>query len=188
MIPNSAVKIFMTLASQPVRENISSGDEAERLLGAQLLLSEVLEYVVHGLGVIPQFNGTPISAPDGLTYKSGGAGADHEQMLDGLCDVAYTMHWNALAFGVPLEQGFALVCENNLTKFVRLEGDSWKEGVLPPGEWGCRQNVSWPKEVASVEVKRVEGVYYGVGKDARGKVRKPCHFKPVELAQLIESR
>ena len=62
------IKQFMELAGQQVAEGIEQGDEAKRKLGAQLLLSEVLEYVVHGLGVIPEVDGTPITQPDKLRY------------------------------------------------------------------------------------------------------------------------
>jgi len=46
------VKTFMTLAGQPVEEELNISTEAQRKLGAQLLLSEVLEYVIVGLGIL----------------------------------------------------------------------------------------------------------------------------------------
>ncbi len=176
----------MALAGQSVPNSFSVEDEAKRRLGAQLLLSEVLEFVIKGLGVIPEVEGTPITKPDALSYKNAAA-ADPNEMLDGLSDVAYTMYWNALAFGLPLEKAFDLVCDNNLEKFVAL-GD-WANSLskLAPADWHCRCNVSWPPEVVEVAVLHYEGRAYAAGKDARGKVRKPAHFKPVSFAGLLPS-
>jgi hypothetical protein len=39
--------------------------------------------------------------------------------------------------------------------------------------------------VTSVEVLEVGGSFFAVGKDARGKVRKPSTYKPVDLSALI---
>jgi predicted HAD superfamily Cof-like phosphohydrolase len=180
----SKIQAFMTLAGQQTQEKLHSGDAKTRALGAQLLLSEVLEYVVHGLGVTPVVNGTPITAPDALSYEAS-AEPDPVEMVDGLADVAYTMYWNACAFGIPLEEAFDLVCDNNLEKFVRLSDWSDTERALESHEWHCNLDVSWPSEVVKVEVLKVEGTFFAVGKDARGKVRKPSTYEPVDLAQLV---
>jgi hypothetical protein len=180
----SKIALFMQLAGQEVRTKLHSGDPKQRALGAQLLLSEVLEYVIHGLGVVPECAGTKITTPDGLTYHPVEQ-PDHEEMIDGLADVAYTMFWNSCAFGVPLGEAFELVCNNNLDKFVRLDGWAAGAGVLDRNEWDCARGVSWPSEVVSVEVLEVSGSYFAVGKDARGKVRKPSTYKPVDLSALI---
>jgi hypothetical protein len=180
---SSKIEKFMQLAGQDVRNRLNSGDQKTRALGAQLLLSEVLEYVVHGLGVVPHVNGTPITEPDALTYQAAD-NSDPLEMIDGLADVAYTMYWNACAFGVPLEEAFELVCDNNLEKFVRLDGWSSGECELEPSAWGCERGVSWPTEVVRVDVLEVDGDFYAVGKDARGKVRKPSTYQPVDLGQL----
>lgn len=180
----SKIEKFMQLAGQSVREKMHSGDPRSRALGAQLLLSEVLEYVVHGLGVVPEVNGVKITAPDALTYHAEGT-PDHEEMVDGLADVAYTMFWNACAFGIPLSEAFELVCDNNLEKFVKLEGWERGECELHQSEWHCHQEVSWPEEVVRVEVLKVSGEFYAVGKDSRGKVRKPSTYQPVDLARLV---
>ena len=183
---SSKIEKFMQLAGQDVRDRLTSGDQKTRALGAQLLLSEVLEYVVHGLGVVPHVNGTPITEPDALTYQAAN-NADPLEMIDGLADVAYTMYWNACAFGVPLEEAFELVCDNNLEKFVRL--DRWNAGEceLERSAWDCGRAVSWPAEVVRVDVVEVDGDFYAVGKDARGKVRKPSTYQPVDLEQLVSA-
>jgi hypothetical protein len=180
----SKIALFMQLAGQTVQEKLHSGDPATRALGAQLLLSEVLEYVIHGLGVVPEFSGTKITSPDALTYHAH-EDPDHEEMVDGLADVAYTMFWNACAFGVPLPEAFELVCDNNLEKFVRLSDWSRGECELAAAEWGCGINVTWPPEVTRVSVLKVGTDFFAVGKDARGKVRKPSTYKPVDLAPLV---
>jgi hypothetical protein len=95
------------------------------------------------------------------------------------------MYWNACAFGIPLPEAFSLVCDNNLEKFVRLQGWSRGECELEQAEWHCEQAVSWPSEVIKVAVLNVGGEYYAVGKDARGKVRKPSTYKPVDLSSLV---
>jgi predicted HAD superfamily Cof-like phosphohydrolase len=181
---SAKIKTFMQLAGQEVQRKLTSGDPKMRALGAQLLLSEVLEYVIRGLGVVPHINGTPVTDPEAVTYEPTNA-PDPEEMVDGLSDVAYTMYWNECAFGIPLEKAFDLVCDNNLEKFVHLT--SWSGGarVLQPHEWGCGVNVAWPAEVTHVEVLRVDGAFYAVGKDARGKVRKPSSYKPVDLTELV---
>jgi hypothetical protein len=177
---------FMALAGQSIPASFNSEDAAKRRLGAQLLLSEVLEYIIKGLGVIPEVQGTPITNPDGLSY-SNAKEPNQIEMLDGLSDVAYTMYWNALAFGLPLEQAFDLVCDNNIEKFVAL--GAWANGLkeLPTDRWHCDLKVTWPPEVVKVEVIEYQGQPYAVGKDARGKVRKPAHFKPVSFEGLLSS-
>lgn len=125
---SSKIKKFMQLAGQETRQKLTSGDPAQRALGAQLLLSEVLEYVIKGLGVIPYVKDTPITEPDALRYEAAKS-ADHEEMIDGLADVAYTMYWNSCAFGVPLEEAFELVCDNNLEKFVSYKTTT--ESLVP---------------------------------------------------------
>lgn len=175
---------FMALAGQRLADNFHAGTETERKLGAQLLLSEVLEYVIDGLGVTPEINGVKVTDPEAVRYHAERA-PDPAEMLDGLADVAYTMYWNANAFGVPLEAGYELVCDNNLEKFVKLA--SWAKGLteLPRTEWHCRAEVGWPDEVTQVVVVELNGEWYAVGKDARGKVRKPLHFRPVDLSHLV---
>ncbi|MBX7143960.1 MAG: hypothetical protein K1X79_05870 [Oligoflexia bacterium] len=175
---------FLALAGQSARASFDARDEHTRKLGAQLLLSEVLEFVIKGLGVEPEIAGVRIQQADELNYHAVNA-PDQSEMLDGLCDVAYTMFWNSLAFGLPLEAGFDRVCDNNLEKFVAL--DSWANGLseLKSDEWHCHKNVAWPPEVTRVEVVSFAGKPYAVGKDARGKVRKPLHFKPVSFEGLL---
>ncbi len=182
------VKTFMTLAGQRTTTLYREGSDKERELGAKLLLSEVLEYVIKGLGVIPSFNGTEITAPDGLDYQAKDVAPNEIEMIDGLADVAYTMYWNALAFGVPLEEGFDLVCDNNLEKFVSIEtpNESIKDlGSLEKDLWHLEQNISWPNEVVRVEIIKVEERHYAVGKDASGKVKKPSSYCSVDLGVLV---
>jgi hypothetical protein len=107
-------------------------------------------------------------------------------MIDGLADVAYTMFWNSCAFGVPLEEAFALVCDNNLEKFVKLVGWSKGEGELARDDWHCGLEVAWPSEVATVSVLKIGADFFAVGKDARGKVRKPSTYRPVDLSRFLK--
>lgn len=181
------IKTFMTLAGQKTATIYREGSQQERELGAKLLLSEVLEYVIKGLGVIPSFNGTQITAPDGLEYKATTNQPDEIEMIDGLADVAYTMYWNALAFGVPLEEGFDLVCDNNLEKFINLQNQNnsnFTHGSLDKEKWHLDQNVSWPEDVTKVEIIKIEETHYAVGKDASGKVKKPSSYSSVDLSVL----
>lgn len=178
------IKKFMELAGQELASNFEVGSEEKRKLGAQLLLSEVLEYVIKGLGVIPEYQGTKIEDANALKYHAEKQ-VDRLEMLDGLADVAYTMYWNACAFGIPLEDGFELVCDNNLEKFISL-GDSADQATeLPKDIWHCNKNVSWPNEVTKVEVVRVKNELFAVGKDSTGKVRKPSSYSSVDLSQLL---
>jgi predicted HAD superfamily Cof-like phosphohydrolase len=181
---SAKIKTFMQLAGQGVQQKLTAGDPKTRALGAQLLLSEVLEYVIRGLGVIPHINGVPVTDPEAITYEPTNS-PDTEEMVDGLADVAYTMYWNECAFGVPLPQAFELVCDNNLEKFVHLPSWNGEARVLQPNEWDCDVNVSWPTEVTHVEVLKIDGEFYAVGKDLRGKVRKPSSYKPVDLSVLV---
>ena len=175
---------FMALAGHRISRTLDPGTEAQRKLGAQLLLSEVLEYVIHGLGVIPEVRGTRITDPEEVQYHADNP-PETIAMLDGLSDVAYTMYWNANAFGLPLEEAYDIVCDNNLQKFVEL--GSWAQGktTLAQAEWHCRQNVSWPSDVVRVDVIAYNGGLFAAGKDSRGKVRKPSHFQPVDLSKLV---
>ena len=106
-------------------------------------------------------------------------------MVDGLADVAYTMYWNACAFGIPLEQAFEMVCDNNLHKFVKLGNGLQSKTQLDREEWHCHQDIHWPDEVVKVEVIKVGSDYFAVGKDSRGKVRKPSSYVPVDLTGLL---
>ena len=108
-------------------------------------------------------------------------------MVDGLCDVAYTMYWNALTFGVPLDGAFDAVCDNNLTKFVRVSAEAFPEGALERSRWGLNRDVQWPPEVVTVEIIAAAGGRWAVGKDANGKVRKPSSYRSVDLQQFLEA-
>lgn len=178
------IKKFMELAGQQVAENFETGDSKKRELGAQLLLSEVLEYVIKGLGVIPEYRGVKIEDANALDYKSTNE-PDKLEMLDGLADVAYTMYWNSSAFAIPLEEGFELVCDNNLEKFIKLDDEQERSIELPKDAWHCNKNVDWPEEVTKVEVIQVENEWFAVGKDVSGKVRKPSSYESVDLSPLI---
>ncbi|MDZ4786006.1 MAG: hypothetical protein SGJ02_08015 [bacterium] len=178
------VKIFMQLAGQEVATDLNDGDPGKRVLGAQLLLSEVLEYIIKGLGVTPTIAGQRITDPEAIKYETHAENPDKIEVIDGLADVAYTMYWNALCFGVPLEEAFELVSDNNLEKFVKL-GSGFKEGLLDPSKWDCGKGIKWPTEVQTVDVVKVGSDLYAVGKDARKKVRKPSSYKSVELEILI---
>jgi len=180
------IRKFMALGGQLASDKFVVGTEQQRKLGAQLLLSEVLEYVVSGLGVVPEFGGMKITDPNGLKYNASQVAPDKLEMLDGLADVAYTMYWNAEAFGVPLEEGFDLVCDNNLEKFVRLDAQQFALGVLAPEDWHCAKDISWPSEVIQVEVIQYKDERYAVGKDKNGKVRKPSSYESVDLEGLVK--
>lgn len=183
-VSSDKVALFMQLAGhgQETRPDLAS-DEL-RVLGAHLLLSEVLEFVIKGLGVTPHIGDTPISDPEGIRYKATHP-VDTTMMLDGLADVGYTMWWNALAFGMPLARAYELVCKNNLEKFVLL--GPWARGrtELPPEEWHCHLGIRWPDDVVTVAVIAVNGESYAVGKDAKGKVRKPSSYRSVDLTELL---
>ncbi len=181
------VQEFIQLSGQGVPERFTPRTARVRTLGAQLLLSEVLEYVIKGLGVVPQVNGVAIRDPESLRYYASEEQPDQLEMLDGLADVAYTMFWNAIAFGLPLESAYEAVCENNLEKFVRLEKWRGDPGALAQSEWHCGINVEWPEEVHAVEVICLGSGFFAVGKDSCGKVRKPCHYQAVDLKPLLES-
>lgn len=174
----------MKLAGQRCPEGIDLRDEKTRRLGAQLLLSEVLEYVIRGLGVTPEIGGVRILNPEDVVYHAERQ-PDTEEMLDGLADVAYTMYWNQGAFGLPLEEAFELVCDNNLEKFVLLK--HWTEGEreLDRTQWDCGCDVGWPSEVHAVTVMKVGDDYYAIGKDKNGKVRKPSTYQGVDLSPLL---
>ena len=186
---SSKISKFMDLAGQ--NKNLSdSEDKKLRELGAQLLLSEVLEYVIKGLKVTPSFNGTKITDPNALNYESKTESTDRLEMIDGLADVAYTMYWNSEAFKLPLEEAFEMVCDNNLEKFVQIDSQSSEKNLeeqsLEKEDWDCGKNISWPSEVAEVEIIKNQEQFFAVGKDANGKVRKPSSYKSVDLTTLIK--
>lgn len=179
---DAKIRRFLTLAGHKPQQGFDAGDSKKRELGAQLLLSEVLEYVIKGLGVTPVINGQPIEDPNGLEYRSEGKPTDELEMIDGLADVAYTMYWNSVSFGIPLEEAFELVCDNNLEKFVKLPNWQGPEGPLENQD--LPTDVDWPPEVESIEVIRIREEHYAVGKDRSGKVRKPSTYSSVDLSNL----
>ncbi len=182
---SAKIRTFMQLAGQKLETTEADSPEDLRKLGAHLLLSEVLEYIIKGLKVHPVINGVEVSNPEDVQYKEKGLPSDRLEMLDGLADVAYTMYWNSEAFGLPLEEAFERVCDNNLEKFVVLL--DWKEESRPleRSEWHCGQQVTWPEEVVEVTVIELDEKFYAVGKDERGKVRKPSSYQSVELSDLV---
>ena len=179
------IRQFIALAGQECAGKFEFGDNNRRALGAQLLLSEVLEYVMKGLGVDLEIGGVKLSSPQDIRCSVSSVKPNAVEMVDGLADVAYTMYWNAVAFGIPLEEAFELVCDNNLDKFVELP--NWMQGEieLKKEEWDCGLGVKWPKEVEKVSVIKAVGRYFAVGKDSSGKVRKPSTYKSVDLSQLV---
>lgn len=179
------IKKFMTLAGQRTATNPEKADEKLKILAAQLLLSETIEYVNKGLGINLRVGKEVIADQNDLTYEVHRPAVDKLEMLDGLADVAYTMYWNMEAFGLKLEEAFNLVCDNNLEKFVLLKDWSGDPGVMTKENWHCNQKVEWPKEVVSVEVVQVEEEFYAVGKDSNGKVRKPSTYQSVNLKKLL---
>lgn len=185
------IRKFIRLAGQEIPETFEVGDSDRRRLGAQLLLSEVLEYVIKGLGVTPVVNGEPVTDANGLEYRISDVPPDKLEMLDGLADVAYTMFWNSVSFAAPLNEAFERVCDNNLEKFVKLKEWKDKSGALPSDKWEkinvCHaenKTPEWPEEVASVEIVEHESQHYAVGKDESGKVRKPSTYQSVDLRSL----
>lgn len=199
VVDDKDVKTFMTLAGQQVQplfiETCGSRPTATdqlRKLGARLLLSEVLEYVIKGLGVAPVINGVRIEDADSLTYEIFSEKEDQLEMVDGLADVAYTMFWNALALGVPLEEGFDAVCKNNLEKFIPVDEvlpHNIESGsrLLPKSLWHLEKGITWPSDVARVELLLVDSKWYAVGKDVHGKVRKPSSYRSVNLQHLVSA-
>ena len=179
------IRTFITLAGQELAESLNEGSAEQRRLGAQLLLSEVLEYVIDGLGVIPEVDGTPITEPDKLHYRTSDRPVSQLEMVDGLADVAYTMYWNAETFGVPLEEAFTLVCDNNLEKFVELGDATSATGRIERDQWHCNCDVTWPEDVVQVEIVQAQQRYFAVGKDKSGKVRKPSSYQTVDLTPLL---
>ncbi|MCB0317743.1 MAG: nucleoside triphosphate pyrophosphohydrolase family protein [Bdellovibrionales bacterium] len=176
---------FMKLGGQEVPDKITSASREKRCLAASLLLSEVLEYVIKGLGVTPRFKQVDLTEPDSLEYECNTDLPDFVEMIDGLADTAYTMYWNALTFGIPIEEAFDRVCKNNLEKFVKLTDGTFSEGLLENSSWDCGQGISWPAEVALVEVIKYQDSLYAVGRDKNGKVRKPSSYKAVILSDLV---
>ena len=179
------IKAFMQLAGQAISDEFKTADKKTRELGAQLLLSETLEYVIKGLQVTPEFEGKKITDANALAYVAEEKEADKLEMLDGIADVAYTMYWNMHAFGIPLEEGFDKVCDNNLEKFVRLE--NWEQGEceLQEDAWHVGKDITWPPEVKTVVVQKVGDAFFAVGKDETGKVRKPSSYASVDLSGLL---
>jgi hypothetical protein len=181
------IRKFKQLAGQSLPEKIETSDLNKRKLGAQLLLSELIEYIVRGLKITPVYNGQIITDPEAFQYQEiAGEEPDHLEMLDGLADVAYTMFWNSEAFGLPLKPAFNLVCDNNLEKFVKLENWALGEQTYEGQDIDCKRDLKWPSEVVKVEVKNIEGDFFAVGKDKRGKVRKPATYKSVDLVELLK--
>lgn len=180
------VKLFMQLGSQKISSKLSGMDDTSRILGAKLLLSEALEYVIKGLGVIPSVNGQQITCGDSLTYEVGRKEVDLVEMLDGLADVQFTAFWNKQRFGIPLEEAFEAVCKNNLDKFVPLPNDgSFKVGRLDKSKWDLGKGIKWGSDVVTVSCVEVEGRLFGVGQDEHGKTRKPSSFKPLDLTDVV---
>lgn len=175
---------FIKLSGREVSEVCNLKSEKDRELGAQLLLSELLEYIIKGLGVSLIVDGTEIKDPESVKYKAVKQ-PNKIEALDGLADVAYTLWWNALTFGLPVSEAFEMVCDNNLEKFVKLS--NWNSGSreLSKDEWHCFKDIKWPDSVVRVISVLVGSEFYAVGFDANGKVRKPSSYNSIDLSALL---
>lgn len=177
------VETFIKLAGGKIPSKIDFVDGKTQELGARILLSEVLEYIIYGLGLKLSVNGTVIDNPEGIEYSATG-NLDPVAAIDGIADIAYTMYWNAARFGLPIEEAFNRVADNNLEKFVKVD-DKYPEGDLQLNDWHCDLGVSWTPEVVKVEIIKIGAETYAVGKDSGGKVRKPSTYKSVVLDDLV---
>ena len=181
------VELFVELAGGVPAASIASSSEKLRILGAGLILSETLEYIIKGLGLTITVGSQKISDPQSFSFDFAGPPVA-EDMLDGLADIAYTLYWNAIMFQLPIEAGFKAVCENNLQKFVSLSEGEFSAGEVVKEHWHLNRDVHWPDEVVSVVVVATRHGLFAVGKDANGKVRKPSTYTPLSLTPLLTEK
>lgn len=104
------------------------------------------------------------------------ADEDKLETLDAVCDILVTTtRFIAMAqhFGYDVLGAWEVVCDNNLSKYTASETIA-AYSVAAYKEVGEDVKMSYNEE---------HGVY--VLKDAKGKIRKPLGFKPVELLKFL---
>ena len=110
------------------------------------------------------------------TTEDGKELIDKNGLLDGVCDILYTVF--ALpreleALGYDMFGAFETVCENNSTKFVKTASEA---------EMSVRHYQS-----KGIECKSIYNEKYNCYSivDGNNKVRKPIDYKSVELEQFL---
>lgn len=112
------VRRFMQLAGQVTPDAPAGMDAKTRELRARLLMEEVLETIVDGLGVDIDLSATIDSACiDDFEFYAQESEYNATQLLDGCCDVNVITTGTLIAAGMADAEPQRLVDENNLAKF-----------------------------------------------------------------------
>jgi len=148
----------------------------ERLLRGNLMLEEVLEHLINGLGLRLKYN-----APNGSTWIIGNEerlemvyyGDDYNpvETLDGLVDVKVIANGTGVAFGLPVEAADRMVFESNMSKLDE-NGKPIINGVTP----GYRANIMTNPPNDDTGFRPDLPV---------GKVLKPATFVAPDIASLL---
>lgn len=156
----------------------------ERLLRGRLMLEEVLEHLLTGLGLTLVWHDE--AEPDQEYYvnaemlKNGsvklmleheGAPYNPVETLDGLCDVKVIANGTGVAFGLPVPDADRLVYEANMAK-LGPDGRPIINGVTP-GYEGHPDN----PELADSGFRHDLPI---------GKVLKPAGWQPADIAGLFD--
>ena len=155
----------------------------ERLLRGNLMLEEVLEHLIVGLGLRLKYNApngsTWIIGPDELseklemTYR--GDEYNPVETLDGIADVKVIANGTGVAFGLPVPAADLMVYDSNMSKllFGKPIVNGVTEGYRPRA--ACHtDDPSWHDEEPGFRADLPVG-----------KVLKPAHYVAPDIASLL---
>ena len=130
-----AVIQFMLRAKQPAPATPSIPDGKHRILGARIMLEEVMETILDGMAItlLNKHTREPIEFADIEFQIQDGVRPNLVELIDGCCDTRYVATWVLCSWGIPDEQFQEEVDHNNILKFG--PGHSWDDNgklIKPP--------------------------------------------------------
>ena len=135
------IEEFMILAKQNIPDVPTVPSVKERELRANLIIEEVLETIVKGLGFVVEIR-------DGKVNLEHIGDGDIVELIDGCCDIEVVTKGTLSAYGVPDRPFQTAVNLNNLAKFgpghwLREDGKLMKPpGHKPPDIAGILADIS----------------------------------------------
>ena len=201
------VRGFNNAFERPVHESWTSMSVTDRILVGKLLLEEVVEYVVKGLGLDFQGGCYDVSDPqcyvdDSFTaLKPGfvnmadvdaivnvldivhreGRVMDPVECVDGLADVNIVIHFNAHWHGFNLDRATTIVNDSNMSK-LGADGRPIINGVTPG--YRCEANLD-PDMTVAFNQKFTGERGYDDSKPLGKILKGPNYWEPTSLLSAL---
>jgi len=178
-----AVKDFMRFFGQATPERPTGLDEETSKLRATLILEEVFETIIKGLGltvtIVDDFGGEAKVSEAGLKQISFQFKKEKEtdlvELADGVADIAFVSEGTAVAAGIDMEPIHAEVARSN-------ESKAWSTKDL-------NENLTLFKiESEGLIVEDVGNGRFRRVKRSDGKIIKSPSYSPADIAGALEAQ